>query len=171
MSWSSMLSKIHTGIMCTQLSRKSTIGSQFLGCHWVTIFRTKGIQTSHISLWRKAEGRFGGCSDWFESPLSTPPSAISRRDRNPAQKATKPVPTLVRQMSACCCPLIMWLPFDPWGSVFRITWAHHPQHRDTFQAPGAFPLAGTSHALGHRLSHLPPEVPAPIPPQAAVCLR
>lgn len=25
-------------------------GSQFLGCHWVTIFRTKDIQTSHLSL-------------------------------------------------------------------------------------------------------------------------
>lgn len=53
MSWSSMLSKIHTGMMCAQLSKKSTIGSQFLGCHWATIFRTKGIQTSHISLREK----------------------------------------------------------------------------------------------------------------------
>lgn len=74
MSWSSMLSRIHTGIMCTQLSRKSTIGSQFLGCHWVTIFRTKGIQTSHISLWEKGEGGPAHCTDCFHS---TPPPRCS----------------------------------------------------------------------------------------------
>lgn len=82
-----MLSKIHTGIMCTQLSKKSTIGSQFLGCHWVTIFRTKGIQTSHISLWEKGRGQ-ANCTDRFQSRQYTATHSPERERKRHGNAST-----------------------------------------------------------------------------------
>lgn len=111
-----MLSKIHTGIMCTQLSKKSTIGSQFLGCHWVTIFRTKGIQTSHISLWERGRGQ-ANCTDRFQSRPSTPPPALRNKKEKgvemQTQQTTRPVPTPARPAPASS--LLAQLPAHPQG--------------------------------------------------------
>lgn len=111
-----MLSKIHTGIMCAQLSKKSTIGSQFLGCHWVTIFRTKGIQTSHISLrekdkagWLTALPGLTVCKGHQHPHL--PNKEEKGTAWRPGQKAIGPVPTLARPAPASS--LLSWPPTQP----------------------------------------------------------
>lgn len=139
-----------------QLSRKSTIGSQFLGCHCATMLRTNGIQTSQISL------QAGGVGGWLHAQLVPlpPPPPLGQDCRyptaGPSRQETTGWPT------ALVAPTrpwgVSWVSLPPWWGGCR----HFPTWGSTAEPTPQ--VQASASASGDLYLHLHPYVRTQVAP-------